>query len=820
MNENNYYTERQALYGITEEMNSVNILKFDAEKKDNVLQPHKIFVPTEKGIEIIPYTLERGHIMYGKNGSRHKTSTWSIVRLAEPYKDKKDNPVKYLIPKGTGSHPFFPPQLVDKFEKGEKIETLILTEGYYKAFKGAMHGLDIIGLTSITHFREKETSAMHEDIIKLIKKCTPKRVVWLVDGDCTNLTATLSSGKDLYMRPNLFFQSAYAIKRLLEDYDVEKVFAHICSDQHPDKPKGLDDLLNAMKGKEDEVITDFNAWSKNNKYFEKIDITYSTNKLRNYFHLNNVNDFISYHLEHGHSDLKNKEFIYHGTKYKWNDEKAIAEAIIPGDANLFFRVGDQYYRKIEVPNKYGQIENTFNRRQKSTIIDDYGKDFAKHIPKYNEFAVVPDHANYQEVIHACYNLYYPFEYEPEEGSCEVTLDFLKHIFGNKIIKWKDEKETKEINELDLGLDYLQLLYKNPTQVLPILCLVSKENHTGKTTFGKWLRILFSKNAAIVGNADLANDFNAGWASKLLIICDESKIDKQMVIERVKSLSTGDKIYMNAKGKDQVEIDFFGKFILISNHEDNFIYASEEDVRYWVKKVPVLAKTNNDILKIMKDEIPAFLHYLDKRKMATENRSRGWFHFNLIKTEALQKVIANTQPTIEKEIRQHIRDMFFNFPDIDEIKMTVENIKTEFLRGKNYEINYIHQVLQNRIKVHPIRSYVHEEKNYSSFDTIVQAFPDVAELELMAKTKVKNITVRYNYDRMEYNTYEHTHTRVTIKCGVGRPYVFRIKEFLTEEEIASRRDDTLDIHNDRKLIDKVPVQAEFSLEPNKDDDLPF
>jgi len=51
---------------------------------------------------------------------------------------------------------------------------------------------------------------------------------------------------------------------------------------------------------------------------------------------------------------------------------------------------------------------------------------------------------------------------------------VKHIFGDQI---------------ELGLDYLQLLYQKPVQILPIVCLVSKERSTGKTTFPKWFMTL-------------------------------------------------------------------------------------------------------------------------------------------------------------------------------------------------------------------------------------------------------------------------------------------------------------------------------------------
>ena len=41
-------------------------------------------------------------------------------------------------------------------------------------------------------------------------------------------------------------------------------------------------------------------------------------------------------------------------------------------------------------------------------------------------------------------------------------------------------------------------------------------------------------------------------------------------ERIKNLSTAKTQKAEAKGKDKVEGDFFGKFILCSNNEDNFI----------------------------------------------------------------------------------------------------------------------------------------------------------------------------------------------------------------------------------------------------------
>ncbi|MFA9221795.1 MAG: primase-helicase family protein, partial [Sediminibacterium sp.] len=393
---------------------------------------------------------------------------------------------------------------------------------------------------------------------------------------------------------------------MLDDSNKPRYFSYINSIEIPDQPKGLDDLLISMPGKEAEVVADILTLSRNQKYFITHDVTAGMGKVYKDFRLKDVNEFVEFHSENMQrmarltggnentkvADLKSKEFVYCGTRYKWNDEKSNCEIVRPADANRYFRVGDQYHEKVEVPNKYGDLEKRFDRRMKSTIIDDQTKEIMQHIPKYFAFCNVPNHTNYQPVIHGCYNMYFPFDHEPMEFESEddfsYTMQFLKHIFGTDDIKVHHKtKGTIVVNELDLGLDFIQLLYQQPQQILPILCLVSKEQGTGKSTFAFWLKELFTQNVAIVGNQDLANDFNAFWAGKLLIICDEAKIDKQVVVEKIKSLSTAKKITVNAKGKDQTEIDFFGKFLMLTNNEDNFIYAGEEDVRYWIRKVPVV-----------------------------------------------------------------------------------------------------------------------------------------------------------------------------------------------------------------------------------------
>lgn len=821
-NELSYFEQRMKLLGVTPEVNTIQV--YQTVKAKNELVPVPIFEGSERGIKIYVTTLDRCRIPYAKEGSRWKRDDYHITRLQTPKVKANGDTMKYDIPKGQGTYPFFHPSLIEKFEKREHIENLYFTEGYFKAWKGCHHGLDVVGTSSITHMRDKDTGAMYADVIKLIKACTVKRCIWLTDGDCRNITSKeLTDGMDLYKRPKGFFQSANTFRTLLGDIkDLDLWFAHILSDEIEDNPKGLDDLLCALPGKEAEAVEDLNSFGKPGKYSFKLDITNGTGKMARYFLLDDVKMFYLHHVEK-RKDLKDKEFKWNGTLYKWDEDKSECKIMVPGEAKNYFRVGDQYHEFVSVPNKYGEMEQRFYARQKSTITDDYGKDLVKHIAKYKTFCVVPDHINFQRVIHNCFNIYNPFEHEPAEEECTeedfpAIKNFLIHIFGNGTVEYTNKDKKKiEIRELDLGLDYLQLLYHKPWQILPILCLVSKENETGKSTFAKLLKMIWTSNVAIVGNAELADNFNAAWASKLIIICDEAKIDKQTVVEKVKSLSTADKIFMNAKGKDHTEIDFFGKFLFMTNNEENFIYASEDDKRYWVRKVPVIKSLNNNLLVDMKDEIPSLLAFLNKRKMATENTTRMWFDPSLLKTDALRRVIAYSQPTIEKDLRQFIRDKFLDF-GMDELLMTRLAIHQDCFKGK-YEVNYLETVLKDRLRVDLFHEY---EFDGQCFDTLEQAQQYSIEKYGQADNATLQAVKKYKQKRFKYPRWEEhklgdgvTERKRMEVTDNGRPYVFRREKFLTADEINSIKHDPEHAYQNR-----INAESPEMASAEKGDELPF
>ncbi len=85
-------------------------------------------------------------------------------------------------------------------------------------------------------------------------------------------------------------------------------------------------------------------------------------------------------------------------------------------------------------------------------------------------SVVPKHVGYKPVIGKFLNLYEPIDHKPTEGVSSSICSLVKHIFGE---------------QYESCMDYLQLLYLQPVQKLPILLLVSEEHITQEGRLDEW-----------------------------------------------------------------------------------------------------------------------------------------------------------------------------------------------------------------------------------------------------------------------------------------------------------------------------------------------
>lgn len=748
-----YFQLRCNAIGLTPEKNKLCTPEHPALPNTKIIEYPLLCEDAKTGDVIVPIYGIDGHPAnyYQDNSGKlqsGKTKPFEVRRIhpdryktlcEEAIKNNAKEPGKYHTPKGAKTYPWIAPNIIDAYRKKQHIDTIVITEGYIKSICGYLNGLYMFGLSGIQNGKDKDTGAMHSAILDVIDVCQVNNVVLLYDGDCNMISLkALEDGKDLRKRPAGFLSSATNLNELLKDARKERHFDvyfasintnDLQSQENGIAPKGLDDLFEQYNTDGEKIVKELTSFSKQKPYyFTKINITMGMYKVINHLHINSHETFYTAHNQ----IIQTKAFVFGGTKWQWDEQKKTLNVIIPGAAKNYFRVGDNYFEKIQVPNKYGVLEYRYDKRLKSTITEDHGKNLVNHIPKYKAFCIKPDHVQYQEVIDNCFNRYKPFEHEVgTTDDCPETLEFFKHIFGE---------------QYELGLDYVQLLLQQPTQMLPILCLVSRENNTGKSTFGKLLKAIFTGNMAIIGNADLENDFNAGWADKLIICCEESFIDKKKTVEKIKSLSTGDKIQINQKGIDQVEIDFFGKFLFMSNNENNFVIANEHDERFWVRRVPKAKQERTNLLEIMIEEIPQFLYFLNKRNLSVKKESRMFFAPSLLRTEALEKLIEGNRSGPQKELTSILRNWFTD-TGFWQLKFTLKYICEKILRNR-FERNYIHRILNENMHVEALSK---TERFY---------VPEISQV------------------------HEGGHLIDKIVCTqiIGKPFVFNADKFLSPDEI--------------------------------------
>ncbi|MDV3794392.1 hypothetical protein CMU23_06920 [Elizabethkingia anophelis] len=362
----------------------------------------------------------------------------------------------------------------------------------------------------------------------------------------------------------------------------------------------------------------------------------------------------------------------------------------------YLRVGTVYYKIIRRPLISGYTSSVLVRWNRETIISDHGRAYVSNIPKYDGFCCIPNHLDYQQVVDEFYNVYNEIPYKPVEEDINIerlqqhisfSLGFMEHIFGEQI---------------EFGLDYLKILLESPTQILPILCLVSKERATGKSTFIKWLKAIFGLNMTYIKGDSFGSQFNADWAAMLIVAIDEVFFDKKEITERLKYLSTTNKDKIEAKGKDREEIDFFAKFVLCSNNEDNFIQIDENEIRFWIIKVKPIKSENTEFLNNLVEEIPYFLRFLLKRPFHTNKKTRMWFSAEEIRTKALQKLVWKNNNKLESKIIELFYELFESVEDteVNVVPQDVMNMLNRMFRSSYWTINDVRKLLKECWELEP------------------------------------------------------------------------------------------------------------------------
>jgi len=353
----------------------------------------------------------------------------------------------------------------------------------------------------------------------------------------------------------------------------------------------------------------------------------------------------------------------------------------------FISIGGDYFRIIKRKNALGTETVKIKPYKKDEIKEEFGKAAIQLIPRFADYTNEPDNTeSYQQVHGEYYNVYNKvfFKPTPKPKPFPHIQMMMQHIFGEQI---------------DLGYKYLQCLYLHPKQILPILCLVSEKRDTGKTTFMDFIQMWLGENCVPLDPKALTDKFNSIYANKLMILVDETMLEKQSAIERLKSIATQKTMSVNMKFVAEYTVDFYGKIIIASNMIKKFMRIDEEEIRFWVRSIPEPKNKVTDILRKMNDEIPALLNYLHSLPEIDFSRSRMVFTKDEIKTDALNDVVKESYSGLRKELEILIQDHFNEYPNLSEFYATATDIKDKwFAHNNQIGRHYINSVLTEEMKM--------------------------------------------------------------------------------------------------------------------------
>ncbi len=770
-----YYKQRLNEVGLTEETNKREVWN------DGRPQIIPIFSANEHQDYLdIPYVTPEGEMEHYTDGKKLKTFSRIRYRVPKERKNADGKIVKfrYNQPPSTGVRSYCPPEICIKFKKKEEIRTLIVVEGEFKAIAGSVFGLDIMGIGGIHNFRIKDRNEMEENLSQVIRECKVQNVILLFDADC--LKVEYKGDKvDLSKRLADFHTAVMRFHELLIPFNVEFYFAHIQT-KYMVTAKGLDDLLATPFIREDpeakkQLKTEFDKLSTGaKKYTSIMHITASSeNKLKKYFLLDSVHEFYEANKE----VIQDKAFTYRGSRYYYDGTKV--QNAFYEEARQYLRVGTNYYKQIWKINphkdpRHQKPELQLEPWQIGEINRDYNnnKAFITYIPRYDQFCNLPDNTDtykriveteHEGIISKSYNMYSQLQNEMVEGEWPNIERFLRHIFQSK--------NTAGETLFEFGLDYIQLTYFKPMQRLPILCPVSRERNTGKSTFLNFLQLVFKENMSILDNERFTGKFTSHFVHKLIVALDEGfiPVEQKMMKERIKNYSTGRTVWMEGKGSNASEIYNFMHLIMCSNDETNFMQIDEGENRFAVLKVPTLPFDDPQILQKMETEIPAFLHYLSQRKLYyEENKSRFSFDTKVYETEALKAIQERTQNFLPKQVKDYIHELFM-------------------ISGETY------------IFLCP-KDIVRGVYDFSQVKLPKPAVTDYLKYDLNMKPEAKCRYTIYKESMDPENVTGYTTLSVT-----GFPYKFFFEDFLSEEDITARS--TPSDGNEQKPIE--PEQTSFT-----------
>jgi hypothetical protein len=788
-----YLANRLAEIGISEADNATTLLRFN-ENEETYKEAKEVdakWFDTTPGDDIrILFKTLTGRQMQLHAGTNKNVSETYRIRLhpdtmAGNIRLDSKNSGKYRQPPGTGAIVYHTQGIIDAYNHKTKVPTLYLVEGEFKAYvawhrsmsfipnakQKAAHkellfpktGMPIMGMTGIWNFKGDD-GEMHDDIRRFCQVCQVQNIVVIYDRDLYDLpknydpTDEAHQEKDIGQRISNFCTAALQFKEMYKGMVSDIYLVPLNPNAHKDDfgdYKGLDDLLvaaEAVPGAVSNIIYELiksPADGARSKHIVTHNLVAKTTLETKKFFKQKASEFYDYHV----LVLDGHTFKFQRGLYQISDNGKLEQKAHP-DSFVYARVETNWYKIIRKPDNRGNQVRQISKTSVGNLTLDYVKkgypQFLQTIETYDDFINIAenDPDKYKRRIvstddtSSFYNMYEPISHRPEVGEWKYIRDFLNHIFGEQYIH---------------ALDYLYMTYLHPAIKMPVICLVSREGGTGKTTFLKFLKDIFQENVAIIGNAELGDRFNDDYAARLIIAVDEGMVEKGETIEKIKQWATADYINMDKKNASRVPMEFIGHILMTSNHPDTFMRISEFEERFWVRHVPVATKSLPNLRELMQLEIPAFLNYLKNEHKLNTEHSHSRFYFNMkdLETAALNKLKDRSQSQLIRNFKLHMRDLFIEYnshPESDDFStlyLTLKEVREADAMWAKLDIAYIKDQLE------------------------------LAEFRYISKTK--NCKVPEKMQLMDESTDLLAYTSA---YKAKRCFVFHIAEFLTEEEITN------------------------------------
>lgn len=259
---------------------------------------------------------------------------------------------KYWAEPKSGTHIYWTNSCIEAYKNATEVDTFYIIEGEFKAFVAEKlfalkHIAAIPGIWGFTNGdREKDANGvpkgkhtLHDDLVEFLKTCKVKRLVYIQDADCFDITPDPNDiGKDLAKRPKLFSSSVRIMADLCRQLNVEVIFTHVNKSQ---SQKGLDDLLLSLpvQGVND-VMVSLTTFTDSEYLTHHFVSTLNSIQIEKLWSIDSIQSFYTRHKEL----LGAGHFTYNGRQHAMasdqTNEVVLGEGVKMGEPELVPRGAD------------------------------------------------------------------------------------------------------------------------------------------------------------------------------------------------------------------------------------------------------------------------------------------------------------------------------------------------------------------------------------------------------------------------------------------------------------------------------------------------